>query len=358
MNSDCHRPIPLLIAWEVTRRCHMNCQHCRAAAENFRYPNELNTEQCLKILENISGFAKPIIILTGGEPMLREDIYQISRYGAELGLRMVMAPCGYLMNDQTTPKLIESGIQCISISLDGPNAEIHDALRRVPGAFDTALRAIGYARKYNLPFQINTTITKLNQDYIDEMLNLAVGLGAITYNPFLLVPTGRGSEMADQELSPDEYEAALQWLSDRQDSAEIAIRVTCAPHYQRIIRQKRHQNVTVKRMHSETNRHHPSGGCMGGKSFAFISHVGTVQICGFLDIPAGNLIDEGLDFERIWFQSEYLNEIRNTEGYKGKCGYCEYRKVCGGCRARAFATTGNVLASEPYCIYQPEQNNR
>jgi heme b synthase len=336
---------PQLIAWEVTRSCNFNCLHCRAGAENKTYPNELTTEQCCKVLDNITSFAKPIIILTGGEPMLREDIYKIARYGTQCGLRMVMAPCGMLVDDNAVKQMIDSGIQCISISLDGATARSHDDFRRVPGAFDCAMAAIETARRNKLPFQINTTVTKHNLTELPDILRLAERLGAVTFNPFLLVPTGRGKALADQAITPQQYEQVLQWLSQQANSANIQLRVTCAPHYQRIIR----QNSAEKNLAME----HTPAGCMGGKNFAFISHVGKVQICGFLEIEAGDLRKNNFDFKEIWNNSPLFKEIRDIDSYQGKCGYCQYRRVCGGCRARAYAQTGDYLQSEPFCVYKP-----
>ena len=367
-NGSVNQPLPLLIAWEVTRTCNLNCRHCRAAARNEEYPNELTTEQCYRLLDNIASFAKPIIILTGGEPMLRNDIYDIAGYGNKLGMRMVMAPCGMLVDDQTVTKMIDSGIQCISISLDGATAESHDGFRRVPGAFATAIAATEAAKRHNLPFQINTTITRHNLDELSEIMNLAERLGAITFNPFLLVPTGRGKELAQQELSPQQYEQALHWLSEQDERTVMQLRVTCAPHYQRIIRQKRseqardihkrwEQNQDSLKDRSEKRHSHQVAGCMGGKSFAFISHTGKVQICGFLEIEAGDVSQNGYDFKEIWNNSEYLCSIRDLDSYKGKCGYCEYRRLCGGCRARAYALTGDYLEAEPFCVYEPNKNN-
>ena len=347
--------LPLLIAWEVTRSCNFNCRHCRAGARNRKYPNELTTEQCFSLLDNIASFARPIVILTGGEPMLRDDIYDITEHGNKLGLRMVMAPCGMLVDDQAINKMIASGIQCISISLDGATAKSHDDFRRVPGAFDSAIAATKAAKRNNLGFQINTTITKHNIDELPELMTLAEQLGAVTFNPFLLVPTGRGRDLAEQEISPQQYEETLGWLSEQQGKSKMQLRVTCAPHYQRIIRQNKSiKSQDSNRCSSDKRDSNQVAGCMGGKTFAFISHTGKVQICGFLDIEAGDLSQNGLDFEDIWKNSRYLKEIRDVDSYKGKCGYCEYRRVCGGCRARSYAMTGDYLESEPFCVYQPK----
>ena len=357
--------LPHLIAWEVTRRCNMKCLHCRAAAQDRVYPNELTTEQCMALLDNIAGFARPIIILTGGEPMLRDDIYRIARYGHDLQLRMVMAPCGALVDDAAVRKMIDAGIQCISISLDGATAESHDGFRRIGGSFDAAVGATHAARRQGLAFQINTTITRHNLAELGDITTLAERLGAVTFNPFLLVPTGRGAALADEEISPEQYEQTLQWLSEQRGRTRMQLRVTCAPHYQRIIRQSdRASSICSRSSPGRSNspgHSHGSGdgghgaGCMGGKGFAFISHVGKVQICGFLEQGAGDVKANGLDFETIWKDSEFFRQIRDVDRYRGKCGYCEYRRVCGGCRARAYALSGDYMASEPYCVFEPSK---
>jgi len=320
------------------------CKHCRAAAQPTPYAGELTTDECRRLLDNIASFAKPIIILTGGEPMLRPDIYDIASCATGLHLPVVMAPCGALLDGQSVAKILASGVRRISISLDGATATSHDSFRGVPGAFDSALRGIQAARDGGLEFQVNTTITQHNIGELAEILDLAVRLGAKVFNPFLLVPTGRGKALADQEISPLQYEQTLDWLADQQGRGDILIRVTCAPHYQRIIRQKKLDLAG-----------HPVKGCMGGQSFAFISHTGKVQICGFLDVECGDVRAEGLDFRRIWESSPVFLQMRDQSKYHGRCGRCEFARVCGGCRARAFAITGNYLDEEPFCTYEPKR---
>ena len=334
--------LPRLIAWEVTRSCMLACKHCRAAARPEPYSGELSTEECFALLDNIASFSRPIIILTGGEPMLREDIYDIAAHATSVDLPVVMAPCGMLVDDESVARMKDAGIRAISISLDGATAQSHDDFRGVPGAFDGAIRGIEAAKRGGLDFQINTTVTRHNRSELDAIRKLTIDLGATIFNPFLLVPTGRGKDLADQELSPQQYEEALHWLADRQIAGEIPIRVTCAPHYQRIIRQKGVEPGArqVK-------------GCMGGQGFAFISHLGKVQICGFLDVECGDVRAEGLDFRKIWETSPLFCQMRDIDSYHGRCGYCEYRKVCGGCRARAYAMSGDYLDEEPFCTHQP-----
>lgn len=335
--------VPRLIAWETTRACPLACKHCRAAAQPTADADELSTDEGRRLLEGIAAFARPTIILTGGEPMLRSDIYDLAAYARELGLRAVMAPCGMLLSDQTAARLVAAGIEHISISIDGADAAAHDAFRGVPGAFDGALRGIEAAKRAGLGFQINTTVTQHNVAHLEAILDLAVRLGASAFNPFLLVPTGRGRLLADQEISAAEYETTLTWLATQQDRRDIHIRVTCAPHYQRILRQSGRAAASAR----------APKGCMGGKAFAFVSSRGKVQICGFLDVECGDLRRERFDFRKVWETSEVFLQMRRPDEYRGRCGYCEFRHVCGGCRARAFALSGDYLGEEPFCVYEP-----
>jgi len=345
--------LPRLIAWEVTRSCNLNCVHCRAAAQFGPYPHELTEEEICRTLDNIASFCKPIIILTGGEPMLRPDIWNIARHGSDLGLRMVMAPCGQLLTVEAAERMRACGIERISLSLDGATAESHDRFRRVEGAFDSVMRAARNAREAGLAFQINTTVTKHNLHELDKILDLAIEIGAAAYHPFLLVPTGRGREMAEQSLTPEEYERTLNWIYEKRESLPILFKPTCAPHYYRILRQREREKgrLVTPQTHGLDAM---SKGCMGGQSFAFISHVGKLQICGFLEEECGDLRSVQYDFKRIWEESPVFLAMRNLDGYHGRCGYCEYRRVCGGCRARAYAATGDYLAEEPFCVYEPK----
>jgi AdoMet-dependent heme synthase len=345
--------VPRLIAWEVTRSCMLDCMHCRAAAHLGPYEGELTTEEIKKTLEDIASFAKPIIILTGGEPMLRDDILDITRYGDSLGLRMVMAPCGMLLTEEKARELKEAGIQRISISIDGLDAERHDAFRGVKGAYDGAMIAIENAKKVGLDFQINTTVSQVNVDQLPDILQLAVKLGAVAFHPFLLVPTGRGKEMAEMELSPEKYEEVLNWVYEQRDKVDLMFKPTCAPHYYRIFRQREKEagRTVTPQTHGLDAM---SKGCMGGLSFAFISHVGNVQMCGFAEESAGDLRQADYSFKTIWRNSDFFNKLRDFSNYDGRCGYCEYRRSCGGCRARAYAAVGDYFAEEPFCTYQPK----
>jgi len=278
--------------------------------------------------------------------MLREDIYEIASHTSALGLRAVMATCGVLINDKSAAKIANSGIRLICISIDGATAKSHDSFRGVKGVFKRTLKGIETAKKAELAFQINTTVSKYNLAELPALLELAVELGAVVFNPFLLVPTGRGQQLVDMELSPEEYEKTLAWLASEQGRSDIQIRVTCAPHYQRVLHQHKGANLLDKSR---------AKGCLGGKSFAFISHRGKVQICGFLDVACGNVREEDFNFRNIWETSEVFSAVRDVDSYRGRCGYCEFRNVCGGCRARAYAMSGDYLSEEPFCAYSPKR---
>ncbi len=334
---------PRIIAWEVTRACPLACRHCRASARHAPYEGELSTDECRRLVENIASFARPLLILTGGEPMLRPDLYEIAGYAIGRGLPVALAPCGPRIDDEAARRMVEIGIRQISISVDGAAAASHDAFRGVPGAFEGTMRGIEAARRAGLPFQINTTVTRLNVGELGAILDWAVRVGATCFNPFLLVPTGRGKELEGQALSAEEYEETLRWLAGQEGRDDIGIRVTCAPHYQRILRE---EGVAP----SADAPH----GCLGGKAFAFISHRGKVQICGFLEVECGDVRATDFDFARIWRTSEVFRRVRRPDDYGGTCGACEYRRICGGCRARAFAATGDYLAAEPLCLYEPK----
>ncbi|HIC90875.1 MAG TPA: heme b synthase [Syntrophaceae bacterium] len=339
-----------LLAWEITRQCNLSCTHCRAGARAGPYEEELATSECFRLLDHIASFSKPIVILTGGEPLLRPDVFEISRYGTEKGLRMVMASNGTLITHKIAQEMVDSGIKRLSISIDGANSESHDRFRQVDGAFNGAINGIRCAKEVGLDFQINTTVTLDNMDELASIQDLAVNLGAVAHHIFLLVPTGRGRNLVDRVLPAMEYEKVLNWLYEGQGKVPIHIKVTCAPHYYRIMRQRAKEK-------GETSTHASHGldavtrGCLGGIAFCFISHTGDVQPCGYLELNCGNIRHQS--FKTIWQESEVFKNLRDLNRYKGKCGRCEYRHICGGCRARAYALTGDYLAEEPFCIYQP-----
>ena len=339
-----------LVAWETTRRCNLRCKHCRAGAEDHHYPNELDTNASFKLLEQIAEVGKPIIILTGGEPLLRDDIFDIAAYGTRLGLRMVMAPNGTLITPESAKQMKESGIKRISISLDGSTPESHDRFRGLENAFQDSIRGIEIAKDAGLEFQINTTITKTNLEEIPKILTLAEDLGAVAHHIFLLVPTGRGKYIVDSAINAKEYEETLNWFYDQKDKTPLQLKATCAPHYYRILRQR--AKADGKKVTFETHGLDAvTRGCLAGTGFCFISHVGQVQTCGFLDVACGDITKQ--TFKEVWENSTVFNELRDFNRLENKCGICEFKRVCGGCRARAYEATGSYLEEEPLCSYQP-----
>ena len=335
---------PRFIAFEVTRRCRYACKHCRAHAGYHENEKELTTSQCKRILNSIAEFDRCTIILTGGEPMERSDIYSLVRYGKGAGLRMVMATCGYLIDDKSIAKLKESGVEALSFSLDGATAAAHDDFRGVDGAFDSVMAAAAVAKKHRLRFQINTTISKINFDEVGGIMALAEEMGAECFDAFMFVPTGRGEQIAREVLDPVQYEVLLNELLRLKMGSKMRLHVTCGPQFSRICQLADSRGLTQK-----------VRGCLGGKEFAFVSYRGDVQICGFLGVPAGNLIANHYNFAQIWLGSDFLHQVRDTSKYASPCGNCEYVGVCGGCRARAYAMTGDFLGKDPICNYKPEK---
>ena len=344
-----------LVAWETTRRCNLNCKHCRAFAEDHPYDNELDTKASFKLLDQIREVGTPIIILTGGEPLLRDDIFDIAAYGAKIGLRMVMAPNGTLITPKIAERLKTCGIKRISVSLDGSTPQSHDDFRGLKNAFNDSIRGIKIAKAAGLEFQINTVITKTNLEEIPKILSLAEQLGAVAHHIFLLVPTGRGKYIADSAIDSKEYEETLNWFYDQQDKTSLQLKATCAPHYYRILRQR--AKAEGKKVTFETHGLDAvTRGCLAGTGFCFISHVGRVQTCGFLDVTCGDITKQ--TFKDVWENSTVFNELRDFNNLENKCGICEYKNVCGGCRARAYEATGNYLEEEPLCSYQPKKPNQ
>jgi heme b synthase len=341
-----------LVAWEITRKCNLNCVHCRAGSERGPYPGELSTANCLELLEEIREVGTPIVILTGGEPLLREDVFDLSQKGTDLGLRMVLATNGTLLRPELVERMKDSGIKRVSISLDGVDERQHDAFRKVPGAFKGSLEGIRLLKEGGVEFQINTTVTRHNIGNIENILDLSVELGAAAHHIFLLVPTGRARRMVDQEIEALEYERVLHWFYEMRDQVPLHLKATCAPHYYRILRQEARRKG--EKVDYETyGLDAMTRGCLGGTSFVFVSNTGIVQPCGYLELNCGDLKQS--TFPSVWHDSRIFKQLRDFSTYKGKCGRCEYLRFCGGCRARAYEATGDFLAEEPLCAYQPRK---
>lgn len=346
---------PKLIAWEFTKGCNLSCAHCRGASTSEVDRDELTTEESKHFIDEIVGIGSPILILSGGEPLVRDDIFEIASYGTEKGLRVVMATNGTMVTPAIAEKLKQSGIQRASISIDGATSSTHDDFRGMPGAFKGALNGIKIFKETGIGIQINTTITKRNIHEIPDIFEFAKNIGAEALHIFMLVPTGRGKEIEKDEIPPDEYERVLNWFYEQQKDSPIQLKATCAPHYFRVVIQR--EKVDGRKLSFEKNGYNAmTKGCLGGTGFCFVSSKGEVYPCGYLPALAGDLRQQ--NFKDIWDNSKVFNDLRDVSKLKGKCGVCEYKKICGGCRARAYAETGDYLDEEPYCIYNPKQKSK
>jgi len=395
---------PRLIFWEVTKGCNLRCIHCRATATELSSPRDLPTAKAREIIEQIAAYANPILVLSGGEPLYRRDIFELAALATERGLRVALATNGTLVDPAVARKIVDAGVKRVSISLDGADAATHDSFRGIPGAFESAVAGLQNLKQLGMSVQINMTIARHNVAQLPQVLELARDLGADALHTFLLVPVGCGVEIADQQMvPPEEYERILNWFYDRSLEGGIELKATCAPHYFRVVRQRRAQErreagygthstpaeipgttgigpaeilmpsgtgLVIKK-NAELGGHptqeghpgghpsgHPSGmnavtkGCLAGTGVCFVSFEGGVYPCGYLPVEAGNL--QRQPFREVWEDSPVFGVLRDTGNLKGKCGCCEFRNVCMGCRARAYAATGNMLDEEPFCAYQPK----
>jgi heme b synthase len=352
-------PRPHVVAWESTRACNLACVHCRASAQTEPAPDELTTAEIEGVIDDIAAFAAPIFIISGGEPLMRADILHVARYGRERGLRVVMSPNGTLITDRVAQEMSAAGIARISVSIDGSCAARHDEVRGVPGAFDAAMQGLAACRANGIGFQLNTTVLRQTMDDLPAVHQLAVRLRSEAWHVFMLVPTGRAR--ADDEITPEQYEEVLTWVYETARTSPVPIRVTCGPQFMRIVASRRKEDGPlpglVRPDHGGSQDAHghldaASRGCLAGNGYCFISHRGEVFPCGYLPLLAGDVRQRS--FREIYQQSELFQTLRDLTRLEGKCGVCEFVRVCGGCRARAYSTTGNVLAAEPLCTYQPQ----
>jgi len=336
-----------LLAWELTERCNLKCKHCRM---DDHTEDELSLKEALSLIDHLSQWASPTLILSGGEPLLREDLFEIIQYATEKNLRVVLATNGTLLNEESVKKLKKSGVKRVSISLDFAQEERHDEFRGEKGAFKKALEGLNYLRENGLPFQINMTLTKENLSELDPLLGLAKQKGAEAFHVFFLVPTGIGRTLKGKELSQEEYENTLHLLYEEMKKNLIEIKPTCAPHFMRILIQKGENLKGFGRGPFHTF----SRGCLGGISFCFLSSQGEVKPCGYFELSCGSIREKPL--REIWETSPIFSLLRDPNKLKGKCGRCEYKFVCGGCRARALSLKGDFLEEEPNCSYEPKFN--
>ena len=344
---------PKWIAWEITRRCNLRCVHCRSSSQlEVEGHPDFSLDEAKRVLDDIHSYASPVVVLSGGEPLLRPDVFDIARYGTALGLRMCLATNGSLVTADICRQITESGIRMVSLSLDGSTAAVHDDFRNQPGAFDGVMNAIRLFNAHNIDFLVNSSFTKRNQDEAPKIHQLVKSLGATAWYLFMIVPTGRGEEIMAELIPPDEYEAMLNWHYDMEkEEDELLVRPTCAPQYYRVVLQRAKQEG--ERFKRRTLKFSTGGskGCLAGQLICMIDVDGNVLPCSYFPLPAGNIRHQS--FREIWEESPLFLEMRDFAGYKDHCGRCEYLNVCGGCRARAWAVTGDYLAGEPFCSHRP-----
>ena len=354
--NHAHRQnLPRVLAIEITRRCNLDCIHCRATAGDSAPEGELSLDEYRAFFENVVTFAKPIIILTGGEPLLRDDIYDIASIASGLGLRVALSTNGTLVTEDLARRLIEVGVRSSSISIDGSTEEIHDDFRRQKGAFEASVKGMAILQNAGIKVQINTSLTARNMHDLDNIYHLVKKLNADSWHIFLLVPTGRGEEAGDKELiDADNYERILYYIYEKNRDDNMEIKPTCAPQYYRILRQRARQDgIPVDMEHFGINAR--TRGCLAGIGFGFVSYRGEVYPCGYYPKKAGDIRERS--FKQIWENSELFLKLRDYAKYEGYCGKCGFLEVCGGCRARAYAITGNDFAPEPYCNYGLKRDN-
>jgi radical SAM protein with 4Fe4S-binding SPASM domain len=376
-------PPPRLVFWETTAGCNLSCIHCRRiTVADQLVPQDLSTPESLDLVDQVAALAaagstRTILVLSGGEPLYRPDIYEIAGHATDRGLIVALATNATLVDAGVARRIKEAGIRRVSVSFDGADAATHDVFRGA-GAFDRTLEGIEHLRRASVPFQINTTVARHNVHQMPQALQLAKDLGSQALHLFLLVPVGCGVEIAeDAQITPEQYEAVLNWMYDEEMAGGMELKATCAPHYFRIARQRqveeRRQGIVRERPASHRRQEgagHPGAtpggngseaahsamsamtkGCLAGTGVCFVSHRGEVFPCGYLPVEAGNVRRE--PFQRIWEGSNLFRELRDPDMLGGKCGLCEFKRVCGGCRARAYGMTQEYLGEEPFCTYEP-----
>jgi radical SAM protein len=370
---------PFLAIWEVTQSCDLACKHCRAAAQPIAHPDELTNAEGKALIDQIAAMGVPIFVFTGGDPLKRADVFELIRYAADKGVQVALTPSATpLLTREAIFKLKEAGLVRLGISLDGSSPEIHDAFRGLPGAYARTIQAIEWANEAGIPIQVHTTISRHNAHDLDNLCALFEKLAIVMWNVFFLVPVGRGQ--LDDLLSGEEFERVFGQIYALSNRVNFQIKTTEAMHYRRYLMQ---HNLEERRMSHGDMPDHGQGHTVitkqaamvyepgaptsdaqtrtaswttrrvnDGKGFLFISHVGSVYPSGFLPIHAGNIRETPL--AEIYRNAPIFKSLRDTGKLEGKCGACEYKEICGGSRARAYALTGDPLAQEPCCIYQPK----
>ncbi|WEL30293.1 TIGR04053 family radical SAM/SPASM domain-containing protein [Haloferax volcanii] len=339
---------PFVLIWEVTQACDLACDHCRADATPARHPDELTTAEGKRLLDQAREFGPgQLVVLSGGDPLARSDLAELVEYGTDLGLRMTLTPSGTSsLTPETVADLVDAGVRRMALSLDGATAASHDAFRGEDGSFDQTVAAARAAREAGLPLQINTTVCAQTVDELPALCDLVADLGAVLWSVFFLVPVGRGRVL--DPISPERAERVMEWLTEVSEDAPFGVKTTEAPHYRRVAIQRRRDASDAPPTDGIGRRL----GITAGDGFAFVSHTGELFPSGFLPATAGNVRDGGL-VER-YRESDLFRSLRDRDALGGKCGACEFRHVCGGSRSRAYAHTGDPLASDPLCAYVPD----
>lgn len=349
---------PFTIAWEVTRACAFACVHCRANAQHTRDSRELNTEEAKELIDRLADFGSPILVFTGGDPMMRRDLFELITYATQKGLRCSLTPTATaLPTMERLKRAHKAGIRRIALSLDAPTSEAHDAFRQVPGSWQRTMKILRTAQSVGLSAQVNTTVSTFNVDLLPDMVPFIQEVGAVQWSVFFLVPTGRAQ--MQWMISPEKHERVFHWLYDLSKTAPFDIKATAAPMYRRVaIERKRMEQdlgtpVTFQgagfQYADGLNR--PTRGVNDGNGFLFISHIGEIQPSGFLPVTAGNVRKN--DVVEVYRHSQLFTNLRNPDKLKGRCKICQYRDVCGGQRGRAYGVTGDYLESDPACLYIP-----
>ena len=353
---------PFTIAWEITRACAFACKHCRADAQHGRDPLELTTQEGFQLIDRLAEFGSPILIFTGGDPMMRPDLNELIAYSTEKGLRCSLTPTATsLPTVERLQKVKEAGIRRIALSLDAPSSQVHDEFRQVKGSWDRTMRILHNADKIGLSVQVNTTVSTFNHLLLPEMVPFVEEVGAVQWSVFFLVPTGRAQ--AKWLITAEEHERLFNWLYDLSVDAPFDIKATAAPMYRRVAIQRRKaemkdgQAVTFQGAGFQyaDGLHRPTKGVNDGNGFMFISHLGEIMPSGFLPISAGDVRND--DVVDVYRNASIFRDLRDYSKLKGKCGICDFRDVCGGQRGRAFGITGDYLESDPSCLYEPPITN-
>lgn len=333
---------PFIAIWELTRACDLVCLHCRAEACKDRDPTELTTSEGKQLLDRLAAGGVSLLVLTGGDPAKRQDLVELVSYGTSRGLSMALTPSATpLVTEQLIRELADAGLTRLAISIDGPNAAVHDAFRGVPGSFDCALRILESAKRFGVSTQVNTSLHTRNIQLLPEFQALVRTLAPALWSVFVVVRTGRATQ--DMVLTAEQVEQLLERLVEASSTETFAIKTTAAPHLRRVLLQQRKENQSA--------RGRLAGWVNEGRGFMFVSHQGEVFPSGFLPVPCGNVRQR--DPIDIYRSHPVFLGLRNEDAFAGKCGVCEYRKVCGGSRARALSEAGDMFGSDPACAYVP-----